>query len=131
MFQLKSDSQPTSKKGKCIDWFVLLPTVFRDTLQFCRPKVWMKMTCQKSMTKPFLTKKPWLGAVKAFEEFRLSIYGDNDDEESAIGNGKANDAAKKKKNQLLKMQLRSLQTTTGQILLIMDMILVFHLCIEQ
>jgi len=26
------------------------------------------------------------------------------------------------------MQLRSLQTTTGQILLIMDMILVFHLC---
>lgn len=28
MFQLKSDSQPTSKKGKCIDWFVLLPTVF-------------------------------------------------------------------------------------------------------
>jgi hypothetical protein len=70
----------------------------------------------------------WLGAVKAFEEFRLSIYGDNDDEESAIGNGKANDAAKKKKNQLLKMQLRSLQTTTGQILLIMDMILVFHLC---
>jgi hypothetical protein len=70
----------------------------------------------------------WLGAVKAFEEFRLSIYGDNDDEESAIGNGKANDAAKKKINQLLKMQLRSLQTTTGQILLIMDMILVFHLC---
>jgi hypothetical protein len=70
----------------------------------------------------------WLGAVKAFEEFKLSIYGDNDDEESAIGNGKANDAAKKKINQLLKMQLRSLQTTTGQILLIMDMILVFHLC---
>ncbi|KAJ6926510.1 hypothetical protein NC651_010812 [Populus alba x Populus x berolinensis] len=70
----------------------------------------------------------WLGAVKAFEEFKLSIYGGNDDEESAIGNGKANNAAKKKKNQLLKMQLRSLQTTTGQILLIMDMILVFHLC---
>lgn len=42
-------------------------------------------------------KKPWLGAVRAFEEFKLSIYGDNDDEESAIGNGKANDAAKKKK----------------------------------
>jgi ATP-dependent DNA helicase 2 subunit 1 len=39
----------------------------------------------------------WLGAVKAFEEFKLSIYGDNDDEESAIGNGKANDATKKKK----------------------------------
>ncbi|XP_073264693.1 ATP-dependent DNA helicase 2 subunit KU70-like isoform X1 [Populus alba] len=57
----------------------------------------MKMTCQKSMTKRFLMKKPWLGAVRAFEEFKLSIYGDNDDEESAIGNGKANDAAKKKK----------------------------------
>ncbi|XP_073264698.1 ATP-dependent DNA helicase 2 subunit KU70-like isoform X2 [Populus alba] len=35
--------------------------------------------------------------ARAFEEFKLSIYGDNDDEESAIGNGKANDAAKKKK----------------------------------
>ncbi|KAL9392029.1 hypothetical protein Peur_015949 [Populus x canadensis] len=31
----------------------------------------MKMTCQKSMMKPFLMKKPWLGAVKAVEEFKL------------------------------------------------------------
>lgn len=61
-------------------------------------------------------KKPWLGAVRAFEEFKLSIYGDNDDEESAIGNGKANDAAKKKKkkNQLLSPYVSSCRVrTTG------------------
>ncbi|KAL9355018.1 hypothetical protein Peur_052988 [Populus x canadensis] len=98
MFQLKSDSQPTSKKGKCIDWFVLLPNVFRYRHSAVLQTQGMdEDACQKSMTKPFLMKKPWLGAVKAFEEFKLSIYGDNDDEESAIGNGKANDAAKKKK----------------------------------
>ncbi|KAF9683931.1 hypothetical protein SADUNF_Sadunf04G0065200 [Salix dunnii] len=57
-----------------------------------------------------------LGVVK---EFKLSIYRENDDVESAIGNGKASDDAKKHQ-QFLKMQLRSLQTTTDRILLIMD-----------
>uniref|UniRef100_A0A6N2LF50 Uncharacterized protein n=1 Tax=Salix viminalis TaxID=40686 RepID=A0A6N2LF50_SALVM len=40
-----------------------------------------------------------LGVVK---EFKLSIYGENDDVESAIGNGKASDDAKKHK-QFLKI----------------------------
>ncbi|KAJ6724571.1 X-RAY REPAIR CROSS-COMPLEMENTING PROTEIN 6 [Salix viminalis] len=37
------------------------------------------------------------GVVKAVEEFKLSVYGDNYDEESDMGNGKASDASKKRK----------------------------------
>ncbi|XP_024449166.1 ATP-dependent DNA helicase 2 subunit KU70-like [Populus trichocarpa] len=37
-----------------------------------------------------------LGVVEA-EKFKLPVYGDNDDEESAIGNGKASNASKKRK----------------------------------
>ncbi|KAL3586053.1 hypothetical protein D5086_012920 [Populus alba] len=36
-----------------------------------------------------------LGVVEAVEKFKLPVYGDNDDEESAIGNGKASNASKK------------------------------------
>ncbi|KAJ9183016.1 hypothetical protein P3X46_006936 [Hevea brasiliensis] len=39
-----------------------------------------------------------LGVVKAIEEFKLSVYGDKYDEESnSVGNGKANEASKKRK----------------------------------
>ncbi|XP_011044051.1 PREDICTED: ATP-dependent DNA helicase 2 subunit KU70 [Populus euphratica] len=37
------------------------------------------------------------GVVKAVEEFKLSVYGENYDEESDMGNGKASDASKKRK----------------------------------
>ncbi|KAH8494380.1 hypothetical protein H0E87_020955, partial [Populus deltoides] len=37
------------------------------------------------------------GVVKAVEEFKLSVYGENYDEESDTGNGKASDASKKRK----------------------------------
>ncbi|KAF9672714.1 hypothetical protein SADUNF_Sadunf11G0073200 [Salix dunnii] len=37
------------------------------------------------------------GVVKAVEEFKLSVYGDDYDEESDMGNGKASDASKKRK----------------------------------
>ncbi|KAL9399173.1 hypothetical protein Peur_008134 [Populus x canadensis] len=41
-----------------------------------------------------------LGVVEAVAKFKLPVYGDNDDEEmrkSAIGNGKASNASKKRK----------------------------------
>ena len=38
-----------------------------------------------------------LGVVEAVENFKLPVYGDNGDEESAIGNGKASNASKKRK----------------------------------
>ncbi|KAG6769842.1 hypothetical protein POTOM_025508 [Populus tomentosa] len=38
-----------------------------------------------------------LGVVEAVEKFKLPVYGDNGDEESAIGNGKASNASKKRK----------------------------------
>ncbi|KAL9383425.1 hypothetical protein Peur_023748 [Populus x canadensis] len=37
------------------------------------------------------------GVVKAVEEFKLSVYGENYDEKSDMGNGKASDASKKQK----------------------------------
>jgi len=37
------------------------------------------------------------GVVKAVEEFKLSVYGENYAEESDMGTGKASDASKKQK----------------------------------
>lgn len=37
------------------------------------------------------------GIVKAIEEFKFSVYGDNYEEESVGGNEKASDASKKRK----------------------------------
>ncbi|KAL9383422.1 hypothetical protein Peur_023745 [Populus x canadensis] len=37
------------------------------------------------------------GVVKAVEEFKLYVYGENYDEESDMGNGKASDASEKRK----------------------------------
>ena len=69
----------------------------------------------------------WLGAVKAVEEFKLLSMETMMMRKVPLAMEKQT-MLPKKINELLKMQLRSLQTTTGQILLIMDMILVFHLC---
>lgn len=64
-----------------------------------------------------------LGVVEAVEKFKLPVYGDNDDEEMRkVPLAMEKQAMPPKNvNQLLKIQPRSLQTTTGQILLIMDM----------
>lgn len=37
------------------------------------------------------------GVVKAVEEFKLAVYGDNYEEEDVVGNGKASEASKKRK----------------------------------